>query len=192
MSRMRKRILQFVLLAVAFLFALLAAALVFPKFFLCIDSGPAKADVIIVLGGNALDRPEHAAELFKEHAAPEIIVSGAGDDEIDRQILIKAGVPRNVIFMESNSRNTSENAQFSIRLLRQEKLNNAIIVTSWYHSRRALKCFEHFAPDIRFLSCPSYFESAHWEWMHDRTFIRVCLEYPKLVEYWVRYGICPF
>ena len=32
-----------------------------------------------------------------------------------------------------------------------------IIVTSWYHSRRALACFEHYAPDMKFYSRPSYF-----------------------------------
>jgi uncharacterized SAM-binding protein YcdF (DUF218 family) len=42
-------------------------------------------------------------------------------------------------------------------LLRQMGAKRVIIVTSWYHSRRALACFEHYAPDIKFYSRPSYF-----------------------------------
>ncbi len=180
-------------LAVALLLVVLAAAaIVFPKTFLCVDNGPAKAEVIIVLGGAARERPEHAAELFKEGAAPEIIVSGAGDDVIDREILIRDGVPRKVIKLESNSRTTSENARYSIQMMRQENLHSAIIVTSWYHSRRALNCFEHYAPDLQFFSRPAMFESAHWQWVHKVELKRVYLEYLKLPGYWVRYGVSPF
>ena len=120
-----------------------------------------KADVIVVLGGGSHDRPERAAELFKQRAAPRIIVSGFGDCEINRRLLMEAGVPANVIEMEDQSRTTKENAEFTIKLLRKEKLSRVIIVTSWYHSRRALKTFHHFAPEIKFYSRPSYFDFAH-------------------------------
>ena len=89
------------------------------------------------------ERPERAAELFKEHAAPRIIVSGFGDCEINRRILLKAGVPANAIQLEDRSRTTRENAGFTIQLLRAENVHRVILVTSWYHSRRALACFEH-------------------------------------------------
>ena len=102
-----------------------------PQKILCVDSGAAKADVIVVLGGGteSHERAEQAAEFFKQQAAPQIIVSGAGDDEINRRILIESGVPANVIQLESKSRTTKENAEFTIKLLReQQKLNSAIIV----------------------------------------------------------------
>jgi uncharacterized SAM-binding protein YcdF (DUF218 family) len=173
------------------LLALVVAAIFLPDFFLCIDSGPVKADVIVVLGGGAGDRPQYAAELFKTHAAPRIIVSGAGDDEIARQILLKSGVPQNAIEKESNSRTTSENARFTIQLLHQQNIHSAIIVTSWYHSRRALKCFEHYGPDIHFYSRPTSYDEmvAGWTRGENR---RILLEYPKLIGYWIRYGVCPF
>jgi uncharacterized SAM-binding protein YcdF (DUF218 family) len=180
------------LAATLLLFVLATAAIVFPKAFLCVDNGPAKADVIIVLGGAAWERPEYAAELFKEHAAPEIIVSGAGDNQIARLILLKDGVPPDAIRMESKSRTTSENARYSIEMMRQDKMHSAIIVTSWYHSRRALKCFEHYAPELQFFSWPAMFESTHWQWMHKEEIKRVYLEYLKLPGYWVRYGVSPF
>ena len=168
------------------------AAIIFPQSFLCVDSGPVKGDVIVVLGGGSHERPERAAKLFKERAAPRIIVSGYGDCEINRHLLVTAGVPAKAIELENKSRTTKENAECTIKLLREQKLKRVIIVTSWYHSRRALACFRHYAPEIKFYSRPSYFASARADWSHNRIGSRIRLEYVKLLGYWVRYGVCPF
>ena len=103
-------------LLVSALLALAAAlAWAYPEKFLCVDSGKGvSADVIVVLGGGLHERPVRAAELFKQHAAPRIIISGAGDDEINRLILRQRDVPASAIQMESNSTTTAENAKFTI------------------------------------------------------------------------------
>ncbi len=190
-TRKRTWFLRMALAAGITIIALAVVAIFFPKIFLCVDSGPVKADIIIVLGGGAEDRPDFAAKLFHDHAAAKILVSGAGDDEIYRSILVKEGVPRGAIQMEPKSRTTRENAEFCAPLLRREQVQNAIIVTSWYHSRRALRSFEHYIPDIKFYSRPTYFavKRANWSRMMIR---RIFLEYLKLPGYWVRYGVCPF
>lgn len=174
------------------LLLLVIAVLFFPGPFLTVDSGPATGDVIVVLGGGSPERPERAAELFKERAAPRIIVSGYGDAENNRRLLVAAGVPAKAIELENRSKTTRENAQFTIRLLREEKLKRVILVTSWYHTRRALACFRHYAPEIGFYSRPSYFASARADWSHNRIGSRIRLEYVKLLGYWVRYGVWPF
>lgn len=187
----QKWILRIALAAGIVFFSLGAAAFFFPQKFLCVDSGPVKADVIVILGGGSHDRPEHAAGLFKEQVAPRIIVSGFGDGEINRRILVEAGVPADAIQVEGESRTTKENAEFTIKLLREQRLNRVIIVTSWYHSRRALKTFEHFAPEMKFYSRPSYFAFKRADWT--RVLVRrIYLEYVKLPGYWIRYGVCPF
>ena len=172
----------------------LAAVIAFfyPEKFLCVDSGRVSADVIILLGGGSHERPEHAAELFKVQAASRIIISGEGDDEINRQLLIQAGVPAGAIQLEGKSRTTRENAEFTVKLLRAEKVRRVIVVTSWYHSRRALKCFEHFAPEIKFYSRPSYFAFARADWTRLGISKRMRLEFLKLPGYWIRYGVNPF
>jgi uncharacterized SAM-binding protein YcdF (DUF218 family) len=172
----------------------LAAVIAFfyPEKFLCADSGSVSADVIILLGGGSHERPERAAELFKVQAASRIIISGEGDDEINRQLLIQAGVPAGAIQLEGKSRTTRENAEFTVKLLRAEKVRRVIIVTSWYHSRRALKCFEHFAPEIKFYSRPSYFAFAREDWTRLGISKRMRLEFLKLPGYWIRYGVNPF
>ena len=172
----------------------LAAVIAFfyPEKFLCVDSGRVSADVIVLLGGGSHERPERAAELFKAQAASRIIISGEGDDEINRQLLIQAGVPAGAIQLEGKSRTTRENAEFTVKLLRAEKVRRVIIVTSWYHSRRALKCFEHFAPEIKFYSRPSYFAFARADWTRLGISKRMRLEFLKLPGYWIRYGVNPF
>jgi uncharacterized SAM-binding protein YcdF (DUF218 family) len=85
---------------------------------------------------------------------------------------------------------TRENALFTIKLLRAEHVHRVILVTSWYHSRRALKTFEHLEPGIKFYSRPSHYNFKRAEWSRDFT-RRVYWEYIKLPGYWVAYGIWP-
>lgn len=188
----RKIIFRFILASVIITLLVLAVALFYPEKILCVDSGKVTADTIVVLGGGAPERPARAAELFKAHAAPRILLTGEGDDEINRQLLLKAGVPASAIEVEAKSRTTKENAEFSVKLLNAGKIHSAIIVTSWYHSRRALKAFEHFAPKIKFYSRPSYFAFDADDWKKLGIQKRMRLEFLKLPGYWVRYGVNPF
>ena len=164
---------------------------IFPERILCIDSGKVQADVILVLGGGSGERPARAAELFRSGAAPKILVSGVGDCTNCRQFLMAAGVPASAIGIECRSRTTRENAEFSILLLRGQGAKTAIIVTSWYHSRRALNCFRHYAADIQFFSRPSHCSYARSEWSRAGIWHYVRSEYVKIPAYWLCYGICP-
>lgn len=175
------------------LMALVAAvAYFYPEKILCVDSGPVTADVIVLLGGGSHERPLRAAELFQQHAAPRIVITGAGDDAINRQLLLKAGVPADAIQVENKSLTTRENAEFTIRRLRAEKVHSVILVTSWYHARRAQKTFEHYAPELKFYSRPAYFAFAREDWKRLGIHKRMWLEFLKLPGYWIRYGVNPF
>ncbi|MEI9960698.1 MAG: hypothetical protein WDM76_06075 [Limisphaerales bacterium] len=85
--------MRILLAAVVLVVLLAAAAYFFPQQILTVDSGSVKADAMVVLGGGLHERPERAAELFKENVAPRIIVSGSGDDEINRRLLVEAVSP---------------------------------------------------------------------------------------------------
>jgi uncharacterized SAM-binding protein YcdF (DUF218 family) len=186
------RIIKLLFLLAVLLALLGGAAWLYPEKFLCVDSGKGvAADVIVVLGGGA-ERPLRAAELFKAHAAPRILLTGAGDDEINRHILLAHGVPASAIEVENRSVNTHENAEFSLVLLRAEKIHSAILVTSWYHARRAERTFEHYAPEIKFYSRPSYYGWNQADWKKTGVGKRVRLEFVKLPGYCIRYGINPF
>ncbi len=189
---MRKWLLRVGFILFTLFILLGAAAFLFPQKCLCVDSGAVKADVMVVLGGGSHDRPERAVELFKERAAPRILVSGLGDCKISRQFLIESGVPSRLIEMENQSRTTKENAIYAVKLLRKQGARRVIIITSWYHSRRALACFEHYGPEIRFYSRPSYFAYLRADWPQHDLARRIYLEYPKLLGYWMCYGVLPF
>src|SRR5260370_1144050 len=137
----RRNFLRLGLGVVAILATLLLAALLFPNQVLCVENGPLHAEAIVVLGGGSYERPLRAAELFRQNAAPRIILTGAGDNDGNRRLLLKQGVPAAAIEQESDSRNTKENALFTIPLLRKDGAHQVILVTSWYHARRALNCF---------------------------------------------------
>jgi uncharacterized SAM-binding protein YcdF (DUF218 family) len=157
-----------------------------------VDSGDVHADAIVLLGGDRDGRPERAAELFKQGAAPLILASGFGDCQANVQVLEKNDVPANVITRESDSLSTFENAEFSVPLLRQMGAHRVIIVTSWYHSRRALTCFEHCAPDLQFYSRPSYFGYQPKDSNRQKMDRYIKVEYIKLLIYWVWHGVWPF
>jgi uncharacterized SAM-binding protein YcdF (DUF218 family) len=177
-------------LVIAFVL-LLTAVYLFPQQVLVVDDGNPQADVIVLLGGGSGERPTRAAELFRSNAAPRILISGAGDTDGNRLLLMHRGVPSSAISLEPDSKNTKENAQFSVRLLRAKGAKRVILVTTWYHSRRALKCFQHYAPDLTFYSCPSYYGFARSDWSHGHLRRRIHAEYLKTLGYWLYYGVCP-
>jgi uncharacterized SAM-binding protein YcdF (DUF218 family) len=163
----------------------------FPQQVLTVDSGPVQAEALVVLGGGVTERPRRAAELFQAGEAPLVICSGLGDCNSNRRLLAQNGVPATAIQVECNSRNTSENARFTIALLRKQGVKSAILVTSWYHSRRALNCFEHYAPEIKFYSRPSHFAADRADWKPKGIEGYIRWEYAKNLGYLVRYGVWP-
>jgi uncharacterized SAM-binding protein YcdF (DUF218 family) len=181
-----------VALAALFVIVILgAAAFLFPQQVLTVESGEVKADAMVILGGGD-GRAERGAELYRQGAAPIIVVTGYGDCESIVQQLEKMGVPASVITPEPAALTTLQNATLSVPLLRAMRVRRAIVVTSWFHSRRALACFEHVAPDMTFYSRPSYLDyepksqnRAGYSW-------HVNYEYVKLLGYWLAHGVCPF
>ncbi len=167
-----------------------AAAFLFPQQVLTVDSGDTKADELVVLGGGD-GRAERGAELFKQGVAPGILVTGYGDCETNIQVLEKNGVPASVITAEPKALTTLENAEFSIPLLRNMGAHRVILVTSWFHSRRAVACFGHFAPDIEFYSRPSYIDYQPKKLNREGFSEHVNIEYAKLLEYLILHGVWP-
>ena len=126
------------------------------------------AEVIVVLGGGthpALpprqhpevreegDRLLYAAQLYREGAAEQILVTGgrvewlAGRDfETEANdmtvILGMLGVPEEAIWQEGLSQNTYENALYTQEILAEKEITRMILVTSAYHMPRSVAIFE--------------------------------------------------
>ncbi len=126
-----------------------------------------QAEVMVVLGGGtessdsprpmtevngAGDRVLYAAKLYKEDAAPIILLSGGNVEfstnqsttpaEEMQDLLTLTDVPPEAIWIQSESENTFEDAQYSSSMLREKGIEEIILVTSAMHMPRAKALFE--------------------------------------------------
>jgi uncharacterized SAM-binding protein YcdF (DUF218 family) len=131
------------------------------------------ADAIVVLGGGmagvepprlhpdlglAADRIWHAARLHKAGKAPVVVLSGgagwarSGDKQPEAgamsEFLQDLGVPKSSILLESESRNTYENALCTKRLLDARSEKKILLVTSALHMRRAEAIFRSLGFEV--------------------------------------------
>jgi len=129
-----------------------------------------KRNAIIVLGAGAVKLPEEnsekptvlaysriyeAARLYSSckntNAECKIIISG-GDAQSNGQseavvyqnALNGIGIKNTDIILESNSMNTYKNAEYTSVILRKNKFDTVLLVTSGIHMKRALLYFGHF------------------------------------------------
>jgi uncharacterized SAM-binding protein YcdF (DUF218 family) len=149
---------------------------------------PVRGDVIIMLGGGAtLDTPNlhgrgHLSgpaanrlltclQLYQELKAPLVLSGGQVTEttgveaEIARRILLETGIPADRILIENKSRNTTENARYTKKLLQKYHFRRPILVTSAFHMPRAVKQFQKSG--VKVLPCPTDYltrPSYRFEW----------------------------
>lgn len=147
-----------------------------------------KADVILVLGGSTRsqlaprvlpemseegDRLIYAAWLYKQGAAPKLLLSGgkpflkAGNtSESDEmaQLLELMAVPREALWLEAFSDNTYENAVETRRILAEKGLNRILLVTSALHMPRAVAIFKKQGFDV--IPAPTDYLVTNADWAH--------------------------
>jgi uncharacterized SAM-binding protein YcdF (DUF218 family) len=186
MKRRSLKVRRWLAALAALVLALAIALVTFDFQLLCVTSRLKSSDAIVVLGGEPVIRAEHAARLATNGLAPLIIVTGNGDCENNRRVIIRHGVPTNHVELECTSRTTQENALLTVKLLRERKCQRVILVTSWFHSRRALGSFRKYAPEIEFISSPV---ERTKPWRYERGY--VMSEYLKTIGYALRFGIWP-
>ncbi len=100
----------------------------------------------------AADRVLQAIHLYRKKKIRKILLTGGSgrilQDSLSeaallKQILLQANIPARDILMESASRNTHENAVNSGMLLRDQYAGERfLLITSGYHMRRSLACFQ--------------------------------------------------
>ncbi|NWN91775.1 YdcF family protein [Marinobacter adhaerens] len=123
------------------------------------------AEAIVVLGGGtsplqygqeypnlgpASDREWHGVRLFKAGKAPLIVLSGGFDPaysasssaEAMRRFMLALGVQDAALLLEPQSRNTTQNAQYTANLLGKRGIKDILLVTSALHMPRSIALFE--------------------------------------------------
>lgn len=137
-----------------------------------------KADAIILLEGDGLNRVKPAADLYLQGWADTIVVSGGvytpdyGSYPSEYLIpeLIKGGVPSEKIVIEGKSKHTREQAEEVLELARNHGWKKIILVASSYHQPRAfltfLKVMNEKNLKLQIINAParelSWFEETGW------------------------------
>jgi uncharacterized SAM-binding protein YcdF (DUF218 family) len=181
---------SFLVLAVVFRTALLGAF----GSYLVRDETPQKADMAVVLGGDAYgNRILKAAELVRQGFAPKALISGPpgfyGSHECDLAIPFaeRAGYPASYfLHFEHKATSTMEEAQVIAAELRRLGAKRILLVTSDFHTHRAGRIFRAAAPDLTFyvVAAPDFFFTAHG-WWHNREGRKLfALEWAKTFAEW--------
>jgi uncharacterized SAM-binding protein YcdF (DUF218 family) len=177
---------------------------------LIVKADLAAADAIVVLSGSStyIERTHKAAELFREGRAPLIVLTN--DDrrggwssalqtnpyfvERARDELIKENVPPDKISVVPGTVSSTHDEALAIKdYAVSQHLRSLLVVTSAYHSRRALRSLrQSFAGTETLIGLepvpvgeqtPS---PAFW-WLRVEGWRSVAGEYVKLAYYWFRY-----
>lgn len=98
------------------------------------------------LASGTLERADAAFKLYKDTGLPMLISGGAPfsespEAEAAAAYLMELGVPENKLVKEVRSRDTEENARFSLKLCGEKGYKKIILLTSAYHMPRSVLLF---------------------------------------------------
>ena len=168
-----------------------------------------RADAILVLSGSATlaERTQHAALLYSQNRAPRILLTTDAEQggwsrveqrnlyfhEIATNALTRLGVPsQNIEVITPPVYSTWDESVLITEYAKSHNLRSILIVTSSYHSRRALWSFRTLSQDIQIGldPVPTGIQTpppSTW-WLHRRGWQLVLVEYLKLIYYLCRHS----
>ncbi len=131
--------------------------------FLTVREEPELADAIFVFGSPFEVVARYAGDLFRNHLAPIILITGHvssyareflhGTSEAKHfaSVMRTAGVPEHALLVEERARNTGENVSFGMAMLRKRvpNLESLLLVAHPYHTRRCVATFFKLFPELR-------------------------------------------
>ena len=168
----------FRLLIVLFLLAIFVALASQAARFLVVDE-PEKSDAIVVLAGDTKVRPVRGLDLLRQGMAPHLFLDAETRDVIYDQPLVELvqkyvnslGEANRVSVCPITGYSTIAEADDVRLCLQSLSPHRVLIVTSDYHTRRALMIFRHRLPQYQFSAAaarnPAQFGEAWWthrEW----------------------------
>lgn len=121
--------------------------------FLVVDN-PEKSDAIVVLAGETSARPERALELLRQGFAPHLVLDAEARERIYDVPLTAIAQKYASSLPEASGtsicaiegRSTAAETQDVVRCLQPLGAHRVLLVTSDYHTRRALAIFSHRLP----------------------------------------------
>jgi uncharacterized SAM-binding protein YcdF (DUF218 family) len=178
--------LFFVLIALAFIGALLASQ---AARWLVVDD-PQKSDVLVVLAGETSLRPARAIELLHQGMAPRALFDAeAGEQIYDRELTEIAqkyvdSLPeaKSITVCGLAGRSTAAETSDVARCLLPLGVHRVLLVTSEFHTRRALMIFSRRLPQYQWNVTAARNPSQVGVWWRDREWAKVIFdEWTKLI-----------
>jgi len=161
------------------------------------------ADAIFVLSGQAYERGNEAARLYKEGFAKKVICTGGNkepnflamsidlyESAITQKDLYRCGVDSSAVDTVNRGKNTDDESNVILAYCKAHHINSCIIVSSKFHTRRIKLAFKnkfeannivieiHGAPSV------TYNENKWWE--NEYGAIALNNEYIKLAYYYIK------
>lgn len=112
-----------------------------------------------ILGSDTFERTAYAAWLQTHWRAVPVLATGGGSRGgvpyavTMGEALEKAGVPKDMVWTEEKSTSTYENAEFSVRILKEKNIRKIALVTEAYHMVRAEACFRKLGIEVVPAAC---------------------------------------
>lgn len=131
-----------------------------------------KADAIVVVsGGDTEARTAAGIALYQQGWADYLVLSGAALDKTgpSNAAAMKlqaenAGVPESAILVDEDAANTQQNAENTQSILEERGFQDAILVTSGYHQRRASLEFNKRSENVTIRNYPISDSDWGWYW----------------------------
>lgn len=152
---------------------------------------PQHADVIIVLAGETDKRPLRAIELLQQGFAPHVILDVPANTQIYQWTQLQLaqmfidGLPqaKNISLCPIVGLSTRDESHDTIPCLQTIQGKNVLLVTSDYHTRRALAIFRHELKDRNFSVAAAYDSNTFGDrWWSHREWAKTALgEWTKLI-----------
>jgi uncharacterized SAM-binding protein YcdF (DUF218 family) len=170
--RRTKRIKLLLVASVCVLLAYFLAPVIFNKSarWLIREDQLVRSDLIVALGGDhRSNREKRAAELYHQGWGRKVVVNGLQfawgihTGEAAKRYVMSLGVPEADILIIRDTLNTRAEAREIEKLMRERDWHSAIIVTSAFHSRRAMFTIEKEASDLTFYSSPVAPVAPEWQ-----------------------------
>lgn len=152
-------------------------------------------DAIIVHGGNPT-RTDYGITLYHHGLAPELWHTSYADRQALTTLVVvtQGGVPSQSFHYLATTSTWTDGTEIAATI-RARKLHSVIIVTDWWHSRRALCSTEQqlqgYDVAISFEPSPSPAGPLNW-WKNAELRGDVGSELVKLMFYMLRYGMRPW
>ncbi len=171
--------------------------------FLMKQDPPEKADLMVVLSGDAFDRGNEGARLYKEGYAKHIVCPGGNleelfliledsvyESDLCKKNIVRNGVADSFVTALHYGTSTREEADTILGYCKQHHIKKVIVVTTLFHTRRAGSVYKkRFAAEgISVLVRGAHafdFDENTW-WQNEYGLIGLNNEYMKTLYYLIK------